>query len=758
MATTILEHHPTTTGKRRRVSRDWDAYTLGDGDVNDDDDDEPFLGWVPRGVLAQRRKRLRPARSVRVPCRLIDAVQCERAQREAARTSRPSPWDRLPGELLDALLNGPHGVAAASRASARLVCRRWRDVISTPSATDERRLATGAPDGLSDCCAWARGRCVAASTLAAWARAGACPPSLDVALGRARLACASATGADVAAAIALSGRRDAVAVAVSMVGGPMHFVSPDDCVGDDYGDYYDDGAAVPDRASLYAPRPYTVMSTCHALAERVASAAGARGLGAAAVAVALARGGSLPSVLGCIEAAVARDRAETALALAGVAIARRYAQRWAPGHAVDDIVRRVWEATARHGAVRTARLLGSALNRWTVRADVDVSRPRRDHRDNNDERWNASADGAAQTGTHDNNGDKDGGYRDNDDCLNAQRILGDWAWDLVATWARAPAADWFCAVAARGHVALLDISRRYGWTYDGPTTAMSALCSGRIDVCATLARWHAEDNDGEFGPLPCEPAVRLLLYAVGRGRCLEADLARGLAWLAAAAPAADAPIGAIGEALAPWPSSPYATLIVDIWPGAVVRSDHLRGALAAYIQAGRWADADRLVSVAVALAVGGSHSSSSDRPPCPCFALWEPWVARLAESVAYDRPDQDGGTAAVEALVTLCALALRAGALDAAAAPPAARRILEGGAFLCITHCADPRLTATWADAVRVAPLPLSVALSVRSLTVDDPRDAIRGRAASLVRWLATGGLCADLCGHDGTDDGVTGA
>ncbi|BCU03250.1 hypothetical protein [Pandoravirus japonicus] len=736
--TTTLEHHSATTGKRRRASRDWDAYALGDGDGDDnDDDDEPFLGWVPRGVLAQRRKRLRPARSVRAPCRLIDAVQCERAQREAARTSRPSPWDRLPGELLDALLNGPHGVAAASRASARLVCRRWRDVISMPSVTDERRLATGAPDGLGDRCAWARGRCVAASTLAAWARADACPPSLDVALGRARLACASATGADVAAAIALSGRRDAVAVAVAMVGGPMHFVGPDDCVRDDYGDYCDDGAAVPDRASLYAPRPYTVMSTCHALAERVASAAGARGLGAAAVAVALARGGSLPSVLGCIEAAVARDRAETALALAGVAIARRYAQRWAPGHAVDDIVRRVWGATARHGAARTARLLGSALDRWTVRADADVGRPRRDRRDIND---------------------KDSGYHDNEDCWNAQRILGDWAWDLVAAWARAPAADWFCAVAARGHVALLDISRHYGWTYDGPTTAMSALCSGRVDVCATLARWHAEDNDGEFGPLPCEPAVRLLLYAVGRGRCLEADLARGLAWLAAAAPAEDAPIGAIAEALAPWPSSPHATVIADTWPGAVVRSDHLRGALAAYIQAGRWADADRLVSVAVNLAAGGSHPSSPDRPPCPCFALWEPWVARLAESVAYDRPNQDGGTAAVEALAILCALALRAGALDAAAAPPAARRILEGDAFPCVTRCADPRLTATWADAVRVGPLPLSVALSVRSLTVDDPRDEIRGRAASLVRWLATGGLCADLCGRGGADDGATDA
>lgn len=234
-------------------------------------------------------------------------------------------------------------------------------------------------------------------------------------------------------------------------------------------------------------------------------------------------------------------------------------------------------------------------------------------------------------------------------------------------------------------MALLDISRHYGWTYDGPTTAMSALCSGRVDVCATLARWHAEDNDGEFGPLPCEPAVRLLLYAVGRGRCLEADLGRGLAWLAAAAPPADAPISAIGEALAPWPSSPYATVIVDTWPGAVVRSDHLRGALAAYIQAGRWADADRLVSVAVNLAAGGSL----DRPPCPCFALWEPWVARLAESVAYDRPDQDGGMAAVEALATLCALALRAGALDAAAAPPTARCILEGDAFSCIARCAD---------------------------------------------------------------------
>lgn len=741
MATATLEHHPAATGKRRRASRDWDAYALGgsDGDDNDDDD-EPFLGWVPRGVLGQRRKRLRPARSVRAPARLIDAVQCERAQREAARTSRPSPWDRLPGELLDALLNGPHGVAAASRASARLVCRRWRDAISTPSATDERRLTAGAPDGLGDRCAWARGRCVAASTLAAWARAGACPPSLDVALGRARLACASATGADVAAAIALSGRRDAVAVAVAMVGGPMHFVGPDDHVRGDCDDH-GDGAAAPNRASLYAPRPYTVMSTCHALAERVASAAGARGLGTATVAVALARGGSLPSVLGCIEAAVARDRAETALALAGIAIARRYAQRWAPGHAVDDIVRRVWEATARHGAARTARLLGSALDRWTVRADADVGRPRRDRRDSNH--------------------DQGGGYRDNEDCCwNAQRILGDWAWDLVATWARAPAADWFCTVAARGHVALLDISRHYGWTYDGPTTAMSALCSGRIDVCATLARWHAEDNDDEFGPLPCEPAVRLLLYAVGRGRCLEADLGRGLAWLAAAAPPADAPIGAIAEALAPWPSSPYATAIVDTWPGAVVRSDHLRGALAAYIQAGRWADADRLISVAVASAAGGPHPSpsSSDRPPCPCFALWQPWVARLAEGVSYDRVDQDGGTAAVEALAILCALALRAGALDAAAAPPVAIRILEGDAFSYTARCADPRLTATWGDAVRVEPLPLSVTLSVRSLTVDDPRDEIRGRAASLVRWLATGGLCADLGGRDGTDDGAAGA
>lgn len=439
MATATLEHHSATTGKRRRASRDWDAYALDDGDDNDGDDDEPFLGWVPRGVLAQRRKRLRPARSVRVPCRLIDAVQCERAQREAARASRPSPWDRLPSELLDALLNGPHGVAAASRASARLVCRRWRDVISMPSAADERRLAAGAPDGLGDHCAWARGRCVAASTLAAWARTGARMPSLDAVLVRARLACASATSADVAAAIALSGRRDAVAVAVAMVGGPLHFVGPDDDVRDDCGDC-DDGAAVPDRVSLYAPRPYTVMSTCHAVAERVASAAGARGLGVAAVAVALARGGSLPSVLGCIEAAVARDRAETALALAGVAIARRYAQRWAPGHAVDDIVRRVWEATARHGAVRTARLLGSALNRWTVRADVDVSRPWRDPRgddNNNGERGNTRADGAARAGARDNCADGDGGHHDDEDGWDAQRVLGDWAWDLVATWARA---------------------------------------------------------------------------------------------------------------------------------------------------------------------------------------------------------------------------------------------------------------------------------------------------------------------------------
>ncbi|AJF98525.1 F-box domain protein [Pandoravirus inopinatum] len=750
---TILEHH-SMTGKRRRALCDSNTYVMHDSDDNDndyyddhydsdyhdhgdendhddDDDDEPFLGWVPRGVFEPLRKRPRLARSVRVPCRLIDAVQYEWAQKEDARAGRDSLWDRLPSELLDVLLNGPHGVAPASRALARLVCRRWRDVVSTPSPTDERRLAATAPDTVRDRGAWARGHCVAASTLATWAQKSLCPPSLDAALGWARLVCASVTGADVAVAVALSKRHDAVAAAVTMVGGPPHLLDPND---DDGGH---NGGMAPDRVSLYTRRPYTVMSTCHMLAERVASAVGPRGLGAADVAVALARGGSLPSVLACIDAATARDRAETALALAGVAIARRYAQRWSPGHAVDDIVRRVWEASARHGAAHTAGLLGSALDRWAVCTAVGPD-PHPQHTRHVDDDGNnlGAADGdQCSSNRKSNNNDPN----DNTTVPDARHILGDWAWDLVATWGRTPAADWFCAVAARGHVALLDIARRHEWTHDGPTTAMSALCSGHINVCARLAQWHAEDNDGEFGPLPCEVAVRLLLYAVGRGRCSEVDLVRGLAWLASAAPPSDVPIGAIGQALAPWPTSPHAVAIVDTWPDAVVRSGHLCGGLAAYVQAGRWGDADRLVSVAMSTTVTGS-------PYCPCFALWEPWVTRLAESVAYDRPNQDGGTAAVEALATLCALALRAGVLDASAAPPAIQDILrDADAFSSLGCRTNPRSAAIWLDAVRPSPLPLPLALSVRALTVDDPRDEIRSRAASLVRWLIGGGLCPDL-------------
>ncbi|AVK74503.1 F-box domain containing protein [Pandoravirus quercus] len=759
MATTLKRH--STIGKRRRAPYDPNTHAMHgsdsdhddndyyddhyddhhDSDYNDhgdkddhddDDDDDPFLGWVPRGVFEPLRKRPRLARSAGAPCRLIDVVQYERAQKEDARAGKDFLWDRLPSELLDVLLNGPHGVAPTSRALARLVCRRWRDVISTPSPTDERRLAAAAPDTVKDRGAWARGRCIAASTLSSWARTSSCPPSLDAALARVRLVCTSVTSVDVAVAVALSKRHDAVTAAITIVGGPSHLLDPNDDDGDG-------GGMAPDRVSIYARRPYTVMSTCHMLAERVASAAGRRGLGASDVAVALARGGSLPSVLACIDAATARDRAETALALAGVAIARRYAQRWSPGHAVDDIVRRVWEASARHGAVRTASLLGSALDRWAVCTAVGPD-PRPQpvcHVDDDANKLGAVDDDPYNSSSNSNDSDNDA--NDSTTVPDARHILGDWAWDLVATWGRTPAADWFCAVAARGHVALLDIARRHEWTYDGPTTAMSALCSGHVNVCALLARWHAEDNDGEFGPLPCEVAVRLLLYAVGRGRCSEVDLVRGLAWLASAAPPSDVPIGAIGQALAPWPTSPHAAAIVDTWPDAVVRSGHLCGALAAYVQAGRWGDADRLVLVAMSTTVTGS-------PYCPCFALWEPWATRLAESVAYDRPNQDGGTAAVEALATLCALALRAGVLDASAAPPAVQDILrDTNAFSPLGHYMDARSTTIWIDAVRPSPLPLPLALSVRALTVDDPRDEIRSCAASLVRWLIEGGLCPDL-------------
>ncbi|AGO83502.2 F-box incomplete domain containing protein [Pandoravirus salinus] len=752
-----------SNGKRRNVHRDDDYYDetnddYGDDDDyeyddGDDDDDDPFLGWVPRRVLGPVHKRRRLTRSVRAPCRLIDAVQGERTPKEEVRAVRESPCDRLPDELLDVILNGPHGVHPASRASTRLVCRRWCDMISAPSPTDERRLVADAPDATKDRGAWARGRCVTASVLAAWVRTGICMPSLDVVLARARLACASATAVDVAVAVALSKRHDAVVAAVAMVGGPTHLFGPNDGDDNDNGD----GGAAPERASLYTGRPYTVMSTCHALAERVASAAGPRGLGIADVAVALARGGSLPSVLACIDAAAAHDRAETALALVGVAIARRYAHRWSPGHAVDDIVRRAWEASARHGAARTAHLLGSALDRWgacTAVADPDDYHDTAGHvgDDMGSGRDPAHSDDAVDSGHRDTDtparrltDEKDG----NDDSMSdARRILGDWMWRMVAGWGRAPGADWFCAVAARGHVALLDVARHCGWIYDGPTTAMSALCSGHIRVCALLARWHAEDNNGEFGPLPCEAAVRLLLYAVERGRCTEADLVRGLTWLASATPPSDVPIGAIGQALAPWPTSPHAAAIVDAWPNAVVQSGHLCGGLAAYVYAGRWGDADRLATLATTIAV-------TRGPHCPCFALWEPWVARLTESVAYDRPDCDGGTMAVEALATLCALAMRAGVLDHAGAPPAARHSLGDDAFLCANQCAYPRSTAIWSDAVRPGPLPLPVALSARALTVDDPRDEIRSRAASLVRWLIDGNLCPDLLDDEAKDDPV---
>jgi hypothetical protein len=645
------------------------------------------------------------------------------------------PCDRLPDELLDRFLNGPYGIDIIDRASAGLVCRRWRRLIESSSNADARRMASmmpshGIPGNLDK---WCLGRYASASSLAQWIRASATLPALDAALNRARLLCARVMPVDVATAVALSHRCDSVALAVAMLGAPV-FVhdasahSAGDAGGSD-GSGDAASAAVDGRTPHHARRPYTIMSPCHALAERIASAAGCRGLGAYKVAAALARGGSLPSVLACIEVAVQHDRSETVVALAAVAIARRYAQRSSPEHAVRDIVERVWEATSRWGAARTVHLLGSVFSRWQPSGGDKVE----------------AADAPMARSRH---------------------IMGDWAYDLVAMWALAPATGWFRATAVHGHAALFDIARAYGWSCDWHATAVSALYSGRIDVYMALARWHALDNQGEFGPLSCEAAARILLYAVDRGHCTDGDFVRGLTWLAVAAPAQEAPLALIAQTLAPWPaSSSCATAaLVDTWTQVVVRSGYVRGALAVYINNGRWTDADSLATMSIPSAVaacesrvsphlGGvladPHQAATAAVTHRCFALWQSWVARLSEGVAYSRVNCDGGVSAVKALAVLVTLAWRADRLCAAPMPTIIQHIL-GPEALGSGLEADALMARAWRDAVEPHPLPIALALAVRSLCVDDPREEIRDSAILLSRWLVHADLCADLFGTDG--------
>nr|UMO79800.1 F-box incomplete domain containing protein [Pandoravirus aubagnensis] len=620
-----------------------------------------------------------------------------------------SPWHRLPAELLDAILNGPVGIDAAHRAVARLVCRAWHDCITAMSDTSRRRLAASAPAKV-DPHAWSAGRCVGASVLALWAgQLSHGPTPVHVLCAQARLVCASVTAPQVAAAVALSSRQDATQAAMAMAGSAAvsasHVVASGSPVANGTDAHDHTGTGVRRRC-------FTVLSSCHAAAMSVCTAAGPTGTGVAHVVVAFGQAASLPSVLAQIESAVTYDRAASALSLTAIAVARLYAQRMSPASAVDTVLRHVWASIAQHNAVRTARWLGSTVGAWEVPQRTECA----------------------------NRGDPE--------ACDAYEALGAWAWDVVTMWGSAPSVDWSCAAARLGHTQLLQMARDRQWPVNDTRAFMAALCAGHTDACDLIARWYAHDNDGRFGPLTCDRAVNILVYATSSQLCPHAVLLRGLNWLASAAPAGTAPAEALSQVLTAWPVLPEAVALIDTWPESVVRSGCLCSGLAAYIDATRWHSADALVALAA------THGDTFPRPPAATigqtgFTLWCLWTARLAERMAYNRPNEDGGTAAVDALAVLCALGVRAGFLDIDDAPPLAAQMLGNGA---LGDGQDDKQTATsavWANVARPTPLSLALALGVRALATDDPRYAVRVAAMGLARWLVRGGLCPDVFADD---------
>nr|UDO48157.1 F-box domain protein [Pandoravirus massiliensis] len=625
-------------------------------------------------------------------------------------TAVDSLWHRLPAELLDAILNGPTGIDAAHRAVARLVCRAWRDCIAAVSDKSRRRLAASAPAKV-DPHAWSAGRCVGASVLASlWANQTLHEfASAHALCAQARLLCASVTAPQIAAAVALSARQGAVQAAMAMMGSAA--VSASHVAAARLSDV--DGVGTHDHAGTGARRRcFTVLSPCHAAAMSVCTAAGPAGAGAAHVVVAFGQTASLPSVLAQIESAVAYDRAASALSLTAIAVSRLYAQRMSPASAVETVLRRVWDAIAQHNAVRTARWLGSAVGAWEAAQQTDC----------------AGVVGQEACDTHE--------------------ALGAWAWDMVTAWGRAPSADWACTAARLGHTQLLQMARDRQWAVNDVRAFMAAICTGHTGVCDLISRWYAHDNDGRFGPLSCDRAVNILVYAASSQLCSQAVLLRSLKWLASAVPVGTAPVEALSQALAPWPTLPEAVALVDTWPEDVVRLGYLCGGLVAYIDAARWHSADALATLAATRCCGDDVArmpaslGSTNRTG---FSLWHLWTSRLAERVAYNRPDQDGGTAAVEALAVLCALGVRAGFLDADDVPPVAAPVLASEALEGGRRNVPVAVSAVWADAVRPAPLSLALALSVRALATEDPRCAVRVGAMSLARWLVRGGLCPDV-------------
>lgn len=591
------------------------------------------------------------------------------------------------------------------------MCRAWRDCVAAVSVTSRRRLAASAP-AKADPYAWSDGRYVGASVLALWASQPLPGPMPAHALcAQARLVCASVTAPQVAAAVALSRRQDATQAAMAMLGSPAVSASHIAAVGSPVAD----GADTHDHVGTAVRRRcFTVLSPCHAAALSICTAAGPTGAGVAHVVVAFGQTASLPSVLAQIESAVTYDRAASALSLAAIAVARLYAQRMSPASAVETVLRRVWAAIAQHNAVRTARWLGSTVGAWEV--------PQR-------------------TGCA-NGGDPE--------ACDAYEALGAWAWDVVTMWGSAPSVDWSCAVARLGHTRLLQMARDRQWPLNDARAFMAALCAGHTNACDLITRWHAADNDGRFGPLTCDRTVSILVYATSSQLCSQEVLLCGLKWLASAAPAGTAPAEALAQILAPWPVLPEAIALIDTWPESVVRSGYLCSSLAAYIDAARWRSADALATLAAA-----RRNDATRAPEATIgrtgFALWGLWTARLAERMAYNRPNEDGGLAAVEALAVLCALGVRAGLLKVDDAPPLAEQVLDNGA-LGDGHNDKRTTTATsvvWADVVRPAPLSLALALGVRALATDDPRCAVRASAMGLARWLVRAGLCPDVFADD---------
>ena len=607
----------------------------------------------PRGPhIAKRPVR----RSARVPQRWSDVPD----------PANVALWERLPDELLDAVLNGAAGIDPVYRAGARLVCRRWHAIVGSPSTHDRRRLVLSAPHRACPA-TWCAGRYATASALASWAHGAHSLPSKSDALKRVRTICARVSDVDVATAVALCGRDGAVDHAVAMVG----------C------------ESVGTTATAGSPpaRFYSLITARHALGERIAGAAAD---GAAGVAVALSAAASLPSVTRFMVAAIGADRCDAAMALAGVAVDRHVAQRRAASRAVGTVVAQFWRAVSSEGAVACAAAMASALAPRNNGLAPAIDPP--------------AADAVGL--------------------------------DLVAAYGHAPDADWMCSVASSGHLALLDLAHRCGWVRRSYAATMTAaLCAGRIDACAHVAHWYAQESDGRFGPIGVDMAVQLVLHAVQRGRCSEAAFERGIAWLAASTTAV--PVGALMHVLTPWPKTKYSVRLVDAWPRGAVDLGCLGGALAAYIYDARWTDADRLaLSAASRRSEGSAHRTA-------CFPLWDAWALPLGECASDDR-SLDGGAETVSVLGILCAMALRVGAVDASRAPAAARDVAGCGGFE-----ADDTARDVWRRECRIRPLSIRTVLAVRSFAAGTG-GSVGKRAAGLLAWLADGGLCDGMSGRRG--------